>query len=44
MQYQRTRGIVLYSRKTGEVDKYLHIYSLELGKVKATATGSRKIT
>jgi len=44
MQYQRTHGIVLYSRKTGEVDKYLHIYSMELGKVKAMATGSRKIT
>ncbi|OGS21696.1 MAG: DNA repair protein RecO [Elusimicrobia bacterium RIFOXYA2_FULL_39_19] len=44
MEYKNTSGIVLYSRKTGEVDKYLHILTYDLGKVKATAVGSRKIT
>jgi len=44
MRYQKTHAIVLYARKTGEHDKYVHLFSMEMGKVKALATGSRKIT
>lgn len=39
-----TEGIILGSRNSGEAGRYYHIFTRELGMVRATASGVRKIS